>query len=245
MTDLLSLRREIMRKKLLMFLFVSMMTFTLAACNTETSSTNKQSNTETASKNSAAVVKKSEIKKILIVYFSRVGNTNFSNDVDALASASIRIENKKLTGNTQVIANMINKSVGGDVFEITTVKTYPVNYRDTTDLAKQEQKSNARPKLSSHVKGMENYDVVFLGYPDWWGTIPMPVYTFLEEYDFSGKSIVPFSTHEGSGLGSSVRDIKKLCPDSNILDGLEVLCSNVTNAQSDVENWLKKNGITE
>ncbi|MBU3201362.1 flavodoxin [Clostridium estertheticum] len=222
-----------------------MMTFTLAACSSNSGSVAQHSKRETASKNSAAVVKKSGIKKILIVYFSRVGNTKFGNDVDALASASIRIENKKLTGNTQVIANMINKSVGGDVFEITTVKNYPVNYKDTVDFAKQEQESNARPKLSTHVKGMENYDVVFLGYPNWWGTIPMPVYTFLEEYDFSGKSIVPFATHEGSGLGSSVKDIKKLCPDSNVLDGLEVRGSNVTKAQSDVENWLKKNGMTE
>jgi len=234
-----------MKKKLLMVLFVSMMTFTLAACKGNSGSAAQQSNTETASKNSATAVKGSESKKILIVYFSRVGNTDFGDDVDTIASESIRVEDEKITGNTEVIANMINKSVGGDVFEITTVENYPIKYRDTTDFAKQEQESNARPELSAHVEGMENYDVVFLGYPNWWGTIPMPVYTFLEEYDFSGKSIVPFATHEGSGLGSSARDIEKLSPNSNILDGLEVRGSDVTDAQSDVENWLKENKMTE
>ena len=92
---------------------------------------------------------------------------------------------------------------------------------------------------------MDDYDVIFLGYPNWWGTIPMPLYTFLEEYDFSGKTIIPFCTHEGSRLGSSVQDITALCPQSTILDGLAVRGGNVSDAQDDVTAWLQELEIIE
>jgi flavodoxin len=125
------------------------------------------------------------------------------------------------TGNTRVIANQIHENVGGDIFEIVTVDPYPDDYNACVDKAKQEQDDNSRPELATKVENMDSYDVVFVGYPNWWGTMPMAVFTFLEEYDFSGKTIVPFCTHEGSGLGRSVEDIKELCPQSTILEGLQ------------------------
>ncbi|MCC5465126.1 flavodoxin [Pelosinus baikalensis] len=157
-------------------------------------------------------------KKILIAYFSR-------------------------TSNTREIANQIHENVGGDLFEIVTVNPYPADYNGTVDQAKREQENNSRPKLTAEVKNMDSYDVVFVGYPNWWGTMPMAVFTFWEGYNFSGKTIIPFSTHEGSGLGRSVNDIRALCPQATILDGLAIRGSDAKNARNDVSAWLRKLGM--
>lgn len=149
------------------------------------------------------------------------------------------------TGNTREIANQIHARVGGDIFEIKTVKPYPSDYDTLLDQARREQDTDYRPKLAAKVKDMGSYDVVFVGYPDWWNTMPMPVFTFLEQYNFAGKTIVPFCTHEGSGLGRSVRDIKRLCPKSTVLDGLAVRGSHVKGAQGEVAEWLHELGMIE
>lgn len=137
------------------------------------------------------------------------------------------------------------EKVGGDIFEIVTVNPYPTDYDSVVDQTKQEQEDNYRPQLKTKVENMDSYDVVFIGYPNWWGTMPMPVFTFLEEYDFSGKTIIPFCTHEGSGLGRSVEDITELCPQSTILDGLAIRGSSVKTAQDDVSEWLREIRMTE
>lgn len=144
------------------------------------------------------------------------------------------------SGNTQVIANQIYESVGGDIFKIVTADPYPTNYNAVVNLAKQEQKNDYRPELATKVENMDSYDVIFVGYPNWWATMPMAVFTFLEEYDFSGKTIIPFCTHEGSALGRSVDDITELCSQSTILDGLAVRGRDVKNAQNKVSEWLRK-----
>ena len=113
------------------------------------------------------------------------------------------------------------------------------------DQAKQEQEDNYRPELATEVENMDSYDVVFIGYPNWWGTMPMPVFSFLEEYDFSGKIIIPFCTHEGSGLGRSVEDITKICRQSTIQKGLAIRGSSVETAQDDVSEWLHEIGMAE
>lgn len=170
--------------------------------------------------------------KCLIAYFSRPGNNYVGGSIVNLP-----------VGNTEVVTKMIQKTMGGDLFRIEGVKAYPEGYKETTEVAQQELRANARPKLTGHVENMASYDVVFLGYPNWWGTMPMPVFTFLEGYDFSGKTIVPFCTHEGSGLGHSVTDLKKSCPKSIVLEGLDIRGSSVTNAQNDVSGWLRKIGM--
>jgi flavodoxin len=149
------------------------------------------------------------------------------------------------SGNTRVIATQIHESVGGDIFEIVTVDPYPSDYDEVVEQAKQELEEDYRPELETKVENMESYDVVFIGYPNWWGTIPTPVATFLSEYDFSGKTIVPFCTHEGSRLGRTVTDITKLCPQSTILAGLAVRGRDVKNAQNEVSEWLRKIGMKE
>jgi flavodoxin len=168
-------------------------------------------------------------KKCLIAYYSRKGQ-NYLNG---------RIVNLTI-GNTKVIAQKIQGYIGGDLFEIGTINPYPVDYTETTEVAMAEKRDNTRPELTTHVNNIDEYDTIFLGYPNWWGTFPMAVFTFLEEYDFSGKTIIPFCTHEGSGIGSSERDIKKLCPDAKVLSGIAIRGGSVAVADNLVENWLKK-----
>lgn len=130
-----------------------------------------------------------------------------------------------------------------------TVTPYPDEYDECTEVAKQEQDENARPELAESVESMEDYDVIFLGYPNWWGDMPMAVYTFLESYDFSGKTIVPFCTHEGSGLSSTESSIAEVCPDAEVMDGLAIRGSVAQNSQDEaaesVAEWLRQAGFIQ
>ena len=172
--------------------------------------------------------------KKLIAYYSRAGN-NYVGD---------KIMNLPV-GNTEVAAKMIQKLTGSDIFRIDTIKNYPADYNETTEVAKQEQRQNARPELTGHVDNMADCNVIYLGYPNWWGTMPMAVFTFLEEYAFSGKTIIPFCTHEGSGMGRSESDVKKLCSDASVLKGLSIRGENVQKAESDIVDWLRNLGEIE
>ncbi|HLN45780.1 MAG TPA: flavodoxin, partial [Candidatus Sulfotelmatobacter sp.] len=156
-----------------------------------------------------------------MAYFSRKGNNYVSGNIVNLP-----------VGNTEVVAKMIQEMLQADIFRIDTVNAYPLDYHETTKVAGQELREKARPKLSAKVENIEQYHLILLGYPNWWGTIPMSVATFLTEYDFSGKTIAPFCTNEGSGLGSSVTDIKKLCPHSTILEGLAIRGGDAEKAQN-------------
>jgi flavodoxin len=144
------------------------------------------------------------------------------------------------SGNTKVLANCIQENIGGDILEIKTIEAYPADYNAVVDMAKKEQNTGHQPKLATKVQDMAAYDIVFIGYPMWWYTIPMALFTFLETYDFSGKTLIPFCTHEGSGLSKSVQDIKNLCPQANVLDGLAIRGSSVNTAQNEVSGWLQK-----
>jgi flavodoxin len=144
------------------------------------------------------------------------------------------------SGNTREIANQIHKSVGGDFFEIRPEKPYPKDYDEVKKQVNKEQQSDYKPMLKSKIKNIQLYDVVFIGYPNWWGTLPVPVKTVLSEYDSYGKIIIPFCIYEGSSLGQSVTDISKFCPKSNILDGIEVQSKDMKSAQNDVSKWLYK-----
>jgi flavodoxin len=172
-------------------------------------------------------------KKCLIAYFSRKGQNYVSG----------RIVDLKV-GNTEVVANMIQKITGGDMFHIESVTAYPKDYTETTEVAKKEMRTKARPKLKGQVKNIGAYDVIFLGYPNWWGTPPMPVFTFLESYDISGKTIAPFCTHEGSGMGHSEQDIAKACPKATVLKGLAIHGTSASSAGSEVASWIDNLSIS-
>lgn len=166
--------------------------------------------------------------KSLIAYFSRKGNNYVGGSIVNLP-----------VGNTEIAARKIQKLTGSDLFQIKTAKSYPEDYTETTNVAQEEQRKNARPELTEIVDNMGAYDVIYIGYPNWYGTMPMAVFTFLEEYDFSGKTIAPFCTHEGSGMGRSVRDINELCPNAKVLSGLAIRGGSVERADKDIANWIK------
>ena len=166
--------------------------------------------------------------KGLIAYYSRAGYNYVNGDIVNLP-----------VGNTEVAANMIQKLTGSDIFRIDTVKTYPEGYQETTEVAREELRGNARPEISGQVDNMADYNFIYLGYPNWWGTMPMAVFTFLEAYDFGDKTIIPFCTHEGSGMGSSERDIEKICAGAGVLKGLAIRGGSVHGAQDEITDWLR------
>jgi flavodoxin len=148
-------------------------------------------------------------------------------------------------GNTRSIAKEIHQKAGGDIFEIELVRPYSSNYNTCLDEAKRDQETQARPALKTHVADMGKYDVIFLGYPNWWASIPMPIASFLEEYDLSGKTIIPFCSHGGGRLGQSVSAIAKLSPRSKILEALSVHYGGGSSLRNDISAWLRKIGIAE
>lgn len=143
------------------------------------------------------------------------------------------------SGHTRQIAEMIHRKVGGNIVQIETEHKYPEKYNDLTEYAKAEKERNARPKLRTQTDNLDQYGVVFLGYPNWWSTMPMPVFTFLEQNRLDGRTIAPFATHGGGGLGDSVDDLKKVLPHARVLKPLAVNGSSVSRAEKDVLKWLE------
>ena len=146
-------------------------------------------------------------------------------------------------GNTEGVAEEIQNQMGADLFEITMVNPYSDDYNTVLDEAQRDQKAQARPELASQVENMEQYDIVMIGYPNWWASIPMPVASFLEEYDFSGKTILPFCSHGGGRFGQSLTAIAKLAPDATMGEALSVHYSGGSELAGDVTKWLNSNGI--
>lgn len=144
------------------------------------------------------------------------------------------------SGNTRYMAGQIHERIAGDTLEVKTVNIYSEDYDTVVEQAKQEQNRNARPKLSMTVPDLSAYDTIFVGYPNWWGTMPMALFTFFEENDLSGKTLIPFSTHEGSDFGRSVTDMKRFCPKSRFLDGLAIRGRSVrgNSTRQEIEQWL-------
>lgn len=170
------------------------------------------------------------MSKVLIAYYSRKGQNYVNGDIKNLTK-----------GNTKIIAEFIQKAVSGDLFEIDTVKEYPIDYTECTIIAKEELKQKLRPELKNYLANIDEYDTIYLGYPCWWGLPPMAVFTFLEKYNFSGKIIRPFTTHEGSGLGGSISQIKKTCPASSVLTGLSIHGAEAAQSEKQVSSWAKQN----
>ena len=172
--------------------------------------------------------------KILVAYFSRVGNEYGVGNITK--------------GNTAIVAEMIAQKTGADLFEIKTVKNYPADYDECTKIASREKSEKARPALSTSVD-LAQYDTIFIGAPIWWGDLPMAVYTFLESYNFSGKTIIPFVTHGGSGLSGVDRKISATCSNSKVLSGFAISGSvaqnNRAKTNTEVGNWLKKIGMIQ
>lgn len=179
-------------------------------------------------------------RKVLTVYFTRVGNTDFADDVDAVSGASLLLnEKKEFMGNSQVIGQMIQDAAGGDIVSINTKEHYPSSYSDTVSAASKEMRRQVLPELVDMPENIDGYDVVFLVFPLWWNTIPKPVEAFLNRYDFSGKSVIPVVTHGGSGAGRSIEDIKEACGGTVVEKPLEIYCGDIPYCREHVTEWLK------
>lgn len=178
--------------------------------------------------------------KILIAYFTFPE----PGGVDTVSGASRVAVNGKVSGNVEFVANTIHKAIGGDLFAIQTVRIYPGEHGLLIEAAVNEQKLNARPFLATHISNLQNYDTIFLGYPIWGYDLPMSIYSFLEEYNFAGKTIIPFTVHGGSRLSGTVEKIIQLEPRATVIrEGLAVSRNDVTRSERDVTTWLRRIGM--
>ena len=179
-------------------------------------------------------------EKPLVVYFSYYENADLPNDVDTSASASIQVWNNKNTGNTGVAANIINEKVNGDIFPILVADKYSDSYDDTVDRGREEKNRNVRPQLVNHIENFESYDTVFVGFPNWWYDMPMAMYSFFEEYDFSGKTIIPFVTSGGSGFSDTISAIRSLEPNAEVLEGISISGRRAADSEDNITEWLNR-----
>ena len=225
-------------KKITVILISLMLVISLAACGG--SSQNKNENTSAKNQNEASGADVSDVintdgEKILIAYFSVME----TDGVDTMGGASRVAVDGEVLGNNEYIAKIIQRETGGDLFSIETVQDYPTTHEPLLDFAYNEKAENARPELASHIENPDSYDVIFLGFPNWNADLPMPLYTFLEEYDFSGKTIIPFAVHGGSGFSRTIQTISQLQPNATVIsDGFSISRNNVAGAESEVVNWL-------
>lgn len=186
-----------------------------------------------------------ENSNILIAYFT-VPEDIDTNGIDADSGASVVVKDEEVLGNMEYMALTIQDAIGGDLFRIETKEAYPLDHEPLVDQAAEEQDENARPELAAHIENPDQYDTILLGYPNWWGDMPQPLFTFLEEYDFSGKTIIPFNSHGGSGFSNTIEEIKELQPDANISDeGLSISRDKVADSVQDVTDWAKSLDLSE
>ena len=235
-------------KKSLSVLCVAFLLAVLTACgnfapaeaiSTETAGAAASQNTQSASSdktwaNISRPMQAEEGNKLLVVYFSLAGEQYNVGVVEE--------------GNTSIIAHMIAEQTGADLFEIEAAAPYPTSHSELLDVSRQEMTGNARPEITGTVDNMDDYDTIFIGYPIWWGDMPMIVYNFLESYDLSGKTIVPFCTHGGSGLSNTESTIANITGGA-MKDGLAIPGTTAQNdretARSQVTEWLKEGGFIE
>lgn len=222
-------------------LFVAIIACTIAGAWAYTNCDSKETTGQTPAYQGAKTtpVTLSKDAKVLVAYFT----VPESDGVDASSGASRIIDNGQLYGNTEYVARIISEATGGDLFAIKTVQTYPGGHKELVDAAKKEAEAKARPKLASHIKNLKDYDVIFVGYPNWWYDMPMSLYTFFEEYDFSGKTVIPFCTHGGSRFSQSVKTITELEKNATVIQGPSVSRDNVATAKDNVLKWLQKQGL--
>lgn len=178
-------------------------------------------------------------ENILIAYFTAAENSG----VDAIASASYSMIDGQAVGRIRAVADMIQDKVGGELFSIQTSVVYPADGAELIDYAAEEQANNARPELTTHIENFDQYDTIFIGYPNWWGDMPQVLYSFFDEYDFSGKTIIPFNVHNGSRFSRTIQTIEELEPGATVIeDGFTVSEQTVADAASDVAAWLEELG---
>ncbi len=180
-----------------------------------------------------------ESSKILVCYFSFPE----TDSTDASSGASRVVVDGEMKGAMHYMAEIIADTTGGDLFRIETVQDYPGTHEPLVDQAADEKADSARPELSTHIENLDAYDTIFIGYPNWWADMPMPLYTFLEEYDFSGKTIIPFNSHGGSRFSNTIETIASYEPDADVItDGFTVSRDDVADVEADLVEWVHNLG---
>ncbi|GHV93730.1 flavodoxin [Spirochaetia bacterium] len=178
--------------------------------------------------------------KILIAYFTLPE----TDGVDTVSGASRVVVDGKVSGNVEFVANIIHKTVGGDLFAIRTARAYPGEHQPLLEAVQNEQKANVHPPLATHISSLQNYDTIFLGYPIWWYDLPMPVYSFLDEYNLAGKTIIPFTVHGGSRFSGTVEKITQLEPGATVSkEGIAISRNDAARSECDVIAWLRRLGM--
>lgn len=231
-------------KSILAILLLATLVLPLSGCRSSGAEANAAEASAPAAVESAvpapqASAQPEGVSNILIAYFTAAENSG----VDAIASASYTTIDGQAVGRLRAVADMIQANTGGDLFSIRTAVVYPTDGGELIDYAAQEQDKNARPELTSHIENLEQYDTIFIGYPNWWADLPMVVYSFFDEYDFSGKTIIPFNVHNGSRFSRTIQTIAELEPNATVVEnGFTVSEQNVADAAGDVAAWLDELG---
>ena len=211
---------------------------TEAVEGTATEAVEEDSTADTASPAQQDTQQETAQSNILIAYFSMPEDID-TNGIDADSGASVVVDEGEVLGNVQYMAQIIEENTDGELFRIETTEQYPLDHDPLVDQAAQEQDDDARPELSTHIENLDQYDTIFLGYPNWWGDMPQALYTFLEEYDFSGKTIIPFCPHGGSGFSGTESTIAEIQPDATVSeDGLTIPRDDVADCEEEVIEWL-------
>ena len=233
-----------MKKMITMFLALTMI-FALAACSSNQSTTTATESTQPndSEKTESTSIIKSD-SKTLVVYFSMPETKTADNMTQEEDNSTVVIDGEVL-GNTQYMAYVIQKNTGADIFRIEPKTPYPTDHDTLVDLASNEQAENARPAIKDTIENFEQYDTIFVGYPNWWGDMPMILYTFFDTYDFSGKTIIPFNTHGGSGFSDTINSIRENEPNAEVLDGLSISRNSIQDAEAEIVDWVESLNITE
>lgn len=234
-------------KTILTIILSFIMSVSLTACGEENPPASENVVPDTSVAESAQETARQTAPKgssnILIAYFTMPEDVDTAG-VDAIAGASVVMSEGEKLGNTEYVAQLIQQTIGGDLFRIETTQAYPGDHDPLVNQAADEQDADARPELATHIENFDQYEVILLGYPNWWGDMPRPLYTFLEEYDFGTKTIIPFITHGGSGASRTVETISELQPGALIQDNAFILSRNDVAASADnVTRWAEGLGL--
>ncbi len=214
---------------------------TLAFCACSENKARNETSQETQG-TACSVAPKNANGKTLVVYFS-VPETSNPNNMTRNEDDSVVVINGEVLGNTQYMAYVIQKTVGADIFRIEPETPYTTKHDALVNLAKKEQRENARPKIKGSIANFDDYANVFVGYPNWWGDLPMILYAFFDEYDFSGKTIIPFNTHGGSGFSRTIPTIQELEPNAEVLDGKSISRDDIQDAEKEIVDWANSFGL--
>ena len=215
-------------KKIISLFMVLTMVLSLAACSTNQSPSESTPEESSSQTNESTPTPSNTNGKNLVVYFSMPDNVDDS---------TVVIDGETL-GNTQYMAYVIQETVGADIFRIEPETPYPTDHDELVDLASEEQSNNARPAIKDTIENFDTYENIFVGYPNWWGDMPMILYSFFDEYDFSGKTIIPFNTHGGSGFSGTISTIKELEPNAEVLDGKSISRNDIQDAEQEIVDWV-------